>query len=43
MEMSQENPCRDFLNKQKCLFSKTGQEDKTGPIWGLAPVGGGRI
>jgi hypothetical protein len=29
--------------KQKCLFSKTEQEGKTGPVWGLAPVGRGRI
>jgi hypothetical protein len=41
MEMSQENPCVAILNKQTCLFSKTEQEGKTGPVWGLAPVGGG--
>jgi hypothetical protein len=33
--------CIDILNKQKCHFSKTGQEDKTGSMWGLAPMGGG--
>jgi hypothetical protein len=32
------------LYKQKYLFFKNGeQEEKTGPIWGLATVGEGRI
>jgi hypothetical protein len=25
------------------FFKNGGQECKTGPVWGLAPVGGGRI
>jgi hypothetical protein len=33
------------LNKQKCLFffKNEEQEGKTGPVWGLVPLGGGRI
>jgi hypothetical protein len=39
-----ENPCIATLNKQKYLFFKTGgQEGKTDVVWGLVPVGGGRI
>jgi hypothetical protein len=37
-----ENPCRAILNKQKMSFFKNReQEDKTGPVWALVPVGGG--
>jgi hypothetical protein len=33
---------KEILYKQKCLFSKNGgQEGKTGPVWGLVPVGQG--
>jgi hypothetical protein len=34
-----------ILNKENCLFfsENGGQEGKTGHVWGLAPVGGGRI
>jgi hypothetical protein len=35
-----ETPCVAILNKQKCHFSKTGQEGKTGPIWGWLHRGG---
>jgi hypothetical protein len=34
------------LYKQKCLFKifkNREQEGKSGPVWGLAPVGEGRI
>jgi hypothetical protein len=27
--------------KKKKVFKNGGQESKTGPIWGLVPVGGG--
>jgi hypothetical protein len=46
MEMSQETSHRAILNKQKCLssYSKNGElECKTGPFWGLRPVGGEKI
>jgi hypothetical protein len=33
-----------ILNKPKCLFSKTGeQEGKAGPDWGVGTSEGGRI
>jgi hypothetical protein len=36
--------CIAILYKQKCLFFKNGeQEGSIGPVWGLAPVGAGRI
>jgi hypothetical protein len=33
------------INNKKSLFSfkNKEQEGKTGPVWGLVPVGGGRI
>jgi hypothetical protein len=45
MEMSRCNSCVVILNKEtKMSFFKTGeQEGKTGPVWGLAPEGGGMI
>jgi hypothetical protein len=33
--------CTGILNKEKYLFFKP-QEGKTGPVWGLVLVGGGR-
>jgi hypothetical protein len=41
MEMSQGNSLYSYLKQQKCLFVKTQQEGKTGPVWGLIPVGEG--
>jgi hypothetical protein len=37
-----EIPCIAILNTQKLSFLKNRKEEgKTGPVWGLAPVGGG--
>jgi hypothetical protein len=33
-----ETLCIGILNKQKSLFSKTEQEHKRDPVWGLIPV-----
>jgi hypothetical protein len=42
--MSQGNSLFAIINKQKSLFFKNGeQEGKTGPVWGLAPVGVGHL
>jgi hypothetical protein len=43
--MPQGNSLRSYFTQAKMsfFFSKTEQEGKTGPAWGLAPVGGGRI
>jgi hypothetical protein len=39
-----ETPCGAILNKQKWLFLKNGEQGgKSGPVWELAPEGGGRI
>jgi hypothetical protein len=33
-------PCSAILNKQKCHhFTKTEQEGKTGPFWGIGASG----
>jgi hypothetical protein len=32
-----------YLKQKKCLFKNGGQKAKTGPVWDLVPVGGGRI
>jgi hypothetical protein len=32
-----------YLKQTKMPFFKNGQEGKTGPVWGLILVGGGRI
>jgi hypothetical protein len=42
MEMSQGEILWSYLQKTKMSFFRNkGQEGKTGPVWGLAPVGGG--
>jgi hypothetical protein len=42
MEMSQWNSLYDYLIQTKMSFFKNReQESKTGPVWGLVPVGGG--
>jgi hypothetical protein len=43
MEMTQGNSLCRYLKQTKCFFffSNKGQEGKTGPVWRLAPVGGG--
>jgi hypothetical protein len=34
------SPCSAILNKQKCHhFTKTEQEGKTGPFWGIGASG----
>jgi hypothetical protein len=38
-----ETACIDILNKNASFFKNKGQEGKTGPVWGLVPVGGERI
>jgi hypothetical protein len=41
MEMSQRNSLQSYFQQAKLPFIKNGeQEGKTGPIWGLVPVGG---
>jgi hypothetical protein len=42
MEMSQGTPSIAISNKQKCLFSKIENKKRTG-VWGLTPVGGGKM
>jgi hypothetical protein len=32
-----------YLKQMKFFFQSGGQAGKTGPVWGLAPVGGRRI
>jgi hypothetical protein len=34
-----ETPCVAILYQQRCLFKNREQEGKSGPIWGLVPVG----
>jgi hypothetical protein len=42
MEMSQGNSLYSYPKKTKMsFFQKQRKEDKTGPVWGLVPVGGG--
>jgi hypothetical protein len=42
LEMSQGSSLYSYLKQTKMSFFKNGgQEGKTGPVWGLAPVGGG--
>jgi hypothetical protein len=45
MEMSPGNSLYSYLKQKKMYFPlKNGeQENKTVPVWGLVPVGGGRI
>jgi hypothetical protein len=44
MEMSNETPCIGIFKQTKMpLFKNRKQESKTGPVWGLAPMGVGRI
>jgi hypothetical protein len=48
MEMSQGNPLYRYLKQTKMsfffFFYKTReQEGRTGPVWGLVPVGVGRM
>jgi hypothetical protein len=44
MEMSLGNSLYSCLIQTKMPFFKNGeQEDKTGPVWGLVPVGVGKI
>jgi hypothetical protein len=43
MEMSQGNSLCSYLKQTKMSFFKNReQEGKTGPVWGLVPVGGRR-
>jgi hypothetical protein len=44
MEMSQWNSLYSDLKQTQMSFHKNrGQEGKTGPVWGLAQVGEGKI
>jgi hypothetical protein len=44
MEMSPGNSLYSYLKQKNVIFFKNGeQENKTGPVWGLVPVGGGYI
>jgi hypothetical protein len=43
MEMSQRNSLYSYLKQTEIPFFKNReQEGKTGPVWGLAPMGEGR-
>jgi hypothetical protein len=45
MEMSQRNSLSNFLKQTTMTFfyKNREQESKTSPVWGLVPVGAGRI